>query len=219
MALVPYTTSVTISTAQNSDVVTSSTTIHTLTTIAPIPAAQPNSDTSSTSSTSSCSGPSGTSSAAYTAYTGHGYASEGWPQACQWLSFQDLWTANQNIMAGGCSQWSQPANSPEEILGIQAAIQAEANALNYDVRFLFAIMMEESSGCVRVWNTTGVVNNPGLFQSHNGPGSCHQQPALPSCPFSEIVQMVRDGVDGPYGTSGGSRIIPIHRIPWSPADV
>lgn len=56
--------------------------------------------------------------------------------------------------------------------------------------------MQESKGCVRVRTTSSpgaAVRNPGLMQSHNGPGSCSDQT---SCPPSAIEQMIRDGAAG-----------------------
>lgn len=41
------------------------------------------------------------------------------------------------------------------------------------------------------------VRNPGLMQSHNGSGSCA---GVNPCPWSSILQMIRDGT---AGTSSG----------------
>ena len=62
-------------------------------------------------------------------------------------------------------------------------------------------MMQESGGCSRVITTNYGVSNPGLFQSHDGKGSCNKDGQVQTpCPPSEIAQMVQDGIEG---TSAG----------------
>lgn len=68
-----------------------------------------------------------------------------------------------------------------------------------------AVMMQESKGCVRAPTTNWGVRNPGLFQDHDGNGTCNdpkmggvQNP----CPMSQIQQMVEDGVAGTAAGAG-----------------
>ncbi|KAK5163146.1 uncharacterized protein LTR77_010930 [Saxophila tyrrhenica] len=129
----------------------------------------------------------------YTTFLGNGSPSQGWPTVSDWQSFDDLWTANVETMKSSCAQFDQEDNSPEEIADLRAAILSESRSAGVDPRFALATMMQESDGCVRVWSTNYGVNNPGLFQSHNGQGSCFNRTP---CPKSEIVQMVKDGVSG-----------------------
>jgi len=72
-------------------------------------------------------------------------------------------------------------------------IQAVANDTNVDPRFILAIMMQESKGCVRVQSTFGSQLNPGLMQSHAGINSCA---GIDPCPASTIYGMIQDGVGG-----------------------
>jgi hypothetical protein len=59
------------------------------------------------------------------------------------------------------------------------------------------MQIEESRGCVRVATTNQTVSNPGLMQSYQGIGSCAGTPDSPDglkpCPYTQILQMVRDG--------------------------
>lgn len=82
-----------------------------------------------------------------------------------------------------------------------------------DARFILATIMQESSGCVRVYSTYGTHLNPGLMQSFAGPGTCDTctaNPAIPGiapchvstpCPESEIYQMIHDGTAGVHNSS------------------
>lgn len=101
-------------------------------------------------------------------------------------------------MKASCAQWSVEDDTDQEISDIKSAIQSTAASSGVDERFILAIMMQESNGCVRVQTTDNGVNNPGLFQSHNGDGTCwvSQGVGTSPCPASEISLMVQDGVDG-----------------------
>jgi hypothetical protein len=97
-------------------------------------------------------------------------------------------------------------DSSTELSELKSAITNASSVYDVDERFILAVVLQESGGCVRVWSTNNGVYNPGLMQSCNGKGTCNngvsqngdvQNP----CPDSEIVQMIQDGVDG---TDGGS---------------
>ena len=67
-----------------------------------------------------------------------------------------------------------------------------------DNRFVLAIIMQESGGCVRAPTSNFGVRNPGLMQDHDGQGTCnpvpnHPEKALNPCPQSQINQMIKDG--------------------------
>lgn len=142
----------------------------------------------------------------YVMHTGNGAISAGWPAATKFPAFETLWAANVPVMQKSCTQFRQPNNSPQEIADIKTAVQSVAQSTGVDARFVLAIMMQESKGCVRVWSTSLSVGNPGLMQSHSGSGSCNTGTSTVAgtvqnpCPASQITQMVQDGV---AGTSSG----------------
>jgi len=103
------------------------------------------------------------------------------------------------------NNWNVPNNSPTELSELKAAIQSVASQGNVDPRFVLAIVMQESNGCVRVITTNYGVSNPGLMQSHNGAGSCNRGGVVSTpCPQQQIVQMVEDGT---LGTSSGDGLV------------
>ena len=109
-------------------------------------------------------------------------------------------SANNANMLGSCAQWGVPNNSQDEINEMGSAIQSVASSTGVDARFIFAVVMQESNGCVRAPTTNYGVTNPGLMQSHNGAGSCNNGGVQNPCPSSEITQMIEDGT---AGTSSG----------------
>jgi len=87
-----------------------------------------------------------------------------------------------------------PDDSDDEIQSLQDAINQVAQETFVDHRFILAVVLQESNGCVRVHTTGNGVVNPGLMQSHNGPGSCNNNGWVQTpCPDSEILQMIEDG--------------------------
>ncbi|KAL7947106.1 hypothetical protein V8C42DRAFT_364318 [Trichoderma barbatum] len=130
----------------------------------------------------------------YTYYQGDGSAAAGWPSQDSWGSWDDLWTANVPLMQKSCvwNGWVGD-DSDAEIQDIAAAIKSTAQSTGIDERFILAVMMQESKGCVRVPTTNNGVVNPGLMQSHNGAGSCFGQSP---CPSTTISLMINDGVAG-----------------------
>ena len=71
-------------------------------------------------------------------------------------------------MKGSCAQWGAVDDSDEEISNMRDAIQSVANDTDIDERFILAIVMQESTGCVRVINTQQTDHHTGLMQSRNG---------------------------------------------------
>jgi hypothetical protein len=105
-------------------------------------------------------------------------------------------------MASGCSQFNVAADSPQEISDIHDGIIAASQASGVDPRFVLAIIMQESGGCVRVPTTNGGVVNPGLMQDHAGVG-CTTTP----CPTSTIHQMISEGTAGTAAGDGLAQCI------------
>jgi len=88
-------------------------------------------------------------------------------------------------------------NSDDEIDQIWDAIQFVAYLTGVDHRFILAVMLQESGGCVRVRATGNGSTNPGLMQSHNGQYTCNRNSELLNpCPASHIFGMINDGVGG-----------------------
>ncbi|KAL7954027.1 hypothetical protein V8C34DRAFT_317631 [Trichoderma compactum] len=130
----------------------------------------------------------------YTYYQGDGSAAAGWPSQDSWGSWDELWDANVPLMQKSCvwNGWVGD-DSDSEIQDIANAIKSTAKSTGVDERFILAIMMQESKGCVRVPTTNNGVTNPGLMQSHNGAGSCF---GISPCPAATISLMINDGVAG-----------------------
>jgi len=131
-------------------------------------------------------------------FTGDGSVSiSGWPPKDKWVSFDSFWELNVGIMKTSCKDWDSglAQDSDEEIEEIRESIEKLAAETGLDKTFIAAIMMQESRGCTRVHTTVEAHSNPGLFQSHDGTGSCNDRPSGP-CPKEDIFQMVKDGVGG-----------------------
>ncbi len=95
------------------------------------------------------------------------------------------------------------ANSANETDAIRSSILSVAGQTCMDPRFILAVVMQESNGCVRVVSTVGGNANPGLMQSFEGSGSCNSGgTTLSPCPSSVIHQMIIDGTARPDVSSG-----------------
>lgn len=177
---------------------------------APSSTHQPSRPTATDSASATDSSPHPTSSAhatgplpqGYQMHYGNGSPNEGWPTESNFATFAALWAANEPVMSQSCSQFGQANNSPQENSDLKNAILSIAQSSGVDERFILAIVMQESKGCVRVWSTANSVTNPGLMQTHEGTGTCNTgtysttgQVSNP-CPASSITQMIKDGVEG-----------------------
>ncbi|CAG8098457.1 unnamed protein product [Penicillium salamii] len=130
-------------------------------------------------------------SAAYALMGGNGETSDGWPSMTQWKAFDTLWGLNQILISASCD------NTEQETADIKDSIQSIAKETGVDERFILAIVMQESKGCVRVHSTNNGVQNTGLMQSHAGKGSCNDGTSKTSpCPASTIRLMINDGTAG-----------------------
>ncbi|KAJ5970970.1 uncharacterized protein N7479_000888 [Penicillium vulpinum] len=129
--------------------------------------------------------------ATYAVMGGTGDASDGWPSMSQWSDYETLWGLNQILIAASCD------NSDDETSDINTSIKSIAGETGIDARFVLAIVMQESKGCVRVHSTNNGVQNTGLMQSHAGEGSCNKDGNMATpCPSSMIQQMIKDGTAG-----------------------
>ncbi|GAB1736034.1 hypothetical protein NU219Hw_g6088t1 [Hortaea werneckii] len=173
-------------------------------------------------STASASAPTATGNGldTYTTFTGNGTVGAGWPEMSEWVDFDYMFAANRANMQASCAAWNVPNDSDEEIADLKTAILDLASSTGVDARFILAIVMQESTGCVRVITTQYSHFNPGLMQSHNGTGSCNTNMAavgLPGvetegsvqtpCPYSEIHQMIEDGTAGTSSGDGLQQIL------------
>lgn len=137
----------------------------------------------------------------YRVYGGSGAVSNGWPAQSAWVAdFETMFNNNKVIMSSSCTQWSVPNNSPAEITAIHDGIKTVAGETGIDARYILAILMQESNGCVRVPTTNWGVRNPGLMQDHDGAATCNENGVQNPCPSNTITQMIRDGA---AGTSAG----------------
>ncbi|KIW53742.1 hypothetical protein PV05_06156 [Exophiala xenobiotica] len=129
----------------------------------------------------------------YTFYTGNGSAENGWPSMSDWLSFDAMYENAMPYIGQKCVG-NVVGNSPNETDQLHDSIIKVGNNTEMDPRFILAVVMQESNGCVRSISTAGDVTNPGLMQSYEGKGSCDMGGLQVSpCPDSIIRQMIADG--------------------------
>ncbi|ATY65793.1 muramidase, putative [Cordyceps militaris] len=133
----------------------------------------------------------------YRMYTGNGSPASGWPARSDWVSFEYMFAKNRAAMLSSCSRFGVPNNSEAEVSAIRDGILKVATETGVDSRFILAIIMQESTGCVRVHSTVGSHRNPGLMQDHDGAATCNDRGTVQHpCPASTIEQMIRDGTAG-----------------------
>lgn len=173
----------------------------------------------------------GAGSDSYTMYWGDGGSWSGWPTRANWVSFTEMYVCldwilslvsysrladslrfnnNKGLMFQSCSQFGQPDDSGPEVGAIWDAIESVAQATGVDHRFILAVIMQESGGCVRVPTTNYGVRNPGLMQDHNGSGTCNSDitgQVQNPCPSSVIHQMIADGTGGTNDGDGLAQCI------------
>ncbi|KAK9445020.1 glycoside hydrolase [Metarhizium brunneum] len=140
----------------------------------------------------------------YNMYWGDGSTSAGWPSKSRWISFEDIQVQQlqehnyKSTMFNSCgwNGWG-PNNSGPEVGAIWDGIQKAAGASGVDHRFILAVVMQESSGCVRVPTTNYGVRNPGLMQDHDGAASCNDGGKVCNpCPSDTIYKMISEGTAG-----------------------
>jgi hypothetical protein len=85
-----------------------------------------------------------------------------------------------------------------------------AKETKVDHRFILAIIMQESGGCVRVPTSNFGVRNPGLMQDHNGAATCNSDithKVQNPCPSKVILEMIREGTAGTKSGDGLAQCI------------
>ncbi|KAL8924222.1 MAG: hypothetical protein Q9208_004186 [Pyrenodesmia sp. 3 TL-2023] len=198
----------------------------------PIPTTAPPTPTATSSSTSSTPTttlvhPSSTDSIPhshgideYHLYTGNGSIAAGWPHKADWMSYEDMFTANLPIFNRSCAIWDVSPNTPAEISSIHNATLRISNETNTDSRFILAVILQESGGCVRVPTSFYSSRNPGLMQSHNGPATCNEDatPVVP-CPYVTIEEMIREGTAGTSYDTGMGLVIALRQAVGAIDDV
>jgi hypothetical protein len=116
-----------------------------------------------------------------------------------------MWSTNlDNVISKSCETFGQTNNSDDESVGLKSAIQSVAESSGVDERFILAIVMQESGGCVRAPTTNYGVVNPGLMQSHDGTHSCYN---VSPCASAQIIGMIRDGTTGTPSGNGLQQIL------------
>lgn len=145
---------------------------------------------------------------AYNFYSGDGTTSAGWPAKSAWISFEDMFNNNKVEMFSSCDQFSESDDSGPEVGAIYNALQQVAMETEVDHRFILAVVMQESGGCVRAPTTNYGVRNPGLMQDHDGAATCNDNGDVQNpCPTSTITQMIRDGSAGTASGDGLAQCI------------
>lgn len=138
-------------------------------------------------------------------FLGNGDVSAGWPAEDQWANFETMWKTNlDNVISKSCTSFGQTNNSPSESADLKSAIEDVAQSSGVDARFILAIVMQESNGCVRAPTTNYGVQNPGAMQSHNGENSCFD---VNPCPKATIRGMIEDGVNGTPSGDGLKQLL------------
>ena len=153
----------------------------------------------------------GTGTDAYTYYQG---VASNFPSPDKWVSFDQMWNINHEILKTSCKENKHGPNSSDKMIEeIYDAIQNRSAASLVDHRFVFAIILQETHGCPRVKSTTSGtgVNNPGLMQSHNG----HEY--SPAHSADSIVAMVQDGTQGTQDGDGLVQNLNMYGSPFSAA--
>ena len=123
----------------------------------------------------------------YKQFDGDGSVAAGWPDISDWVDFHTMFQMNEIQMRTSCEQYNTTNNSQQEIKDIRHAIDSVANNTDIDKRFVLAVIMQESKGCVRVPTTSLTVTNPGLMQDHGGNATCNVdgEPQVP-CPTAQV---------------------------------
>lgn len=119
--------------------------------------------------------------------------------------------ANAQLMKTSCTNLGMPPGqdtTDQEIGDMYHAIQNAATVTGVDHRFILAVIVQESLGCVRVYITFSVHPSPGLMQDHAGAYGCNPSAkgvlgqTMHPCPAEQIYGMIQDGVAGTASGDG-----------------
>ncbi|KAI9733614.1 MAG: hypothetical protein M1834_003216 [Cirrosporium novae-zelandiae] len=130
---------------------------------------------------------------------------ENFPNSSSWISFDAMFHHAIRAMRNSCTNLGQSAtdtgDSNEQIEQIRGAIQLISGISHVDYRFILAIILQESIGCVNVINTDNGVRNTGIMQAHDGAVFAGNS-ATPYAQQASIIQMVMDGTQGTLSGDG-----------------
>lgn len=137
---------------------------------------------------------------AYNLFKGDGGHDAGWPYDSHWVSFNDMWTINHHLIERSCDEkYKVPNNSPTEMQDLKDAINQVAHESRVDHRFILAMVLQESGGCVRaesLLHNDGSTNS-GMLQALSGGYTCNEKGHLKNpCGKEWIVGQIRDGIEG-----------------------
>jgi len=132
---------------------------------------------------------------------------EGFPASDKWIEFDDMWNQGLDVMFNSCENnpSTAPGDTGEQAGQIWNAIQQVSQASLVDHRFILAVIMQESKGCVNIITTGNPdgIDNPGIMQSAGGVSFVGNGASLDAQQAS-INQMV---IDGTQGTAFGDGLV------------
>ncbi|TGO14345.1 hypothetical protein BTUL_0054g00130 [Botrytis tulipae] len=143
---------------------------------------------------------------AYKCYSG------GWqsfPSSSEWVSFDAMWNSSTTYLKESCANTGAfgSGDSPAQIDDMYNSILSVASASFVDPRFIYATILQESSGCVNIDTSQNPdpsqPDNPGLMQSVAGVKFVGNS-ASASAQAASIRQMI---VDGTQGTAKGDGLV------------
>lgn len=107
-----------------------------------------------------------------------------------------MWITNAHIIARSCDLWyKQPNNNAQETSDLYDAIKQVAHETRVDHRFILAVVMEETRGCVRAnGSIDDAAPSTGLLQGYKGTHTCNSNGKVTNpCPADNILGQIRDG--------------------------
>jgi hypothetical protein len=143
-------------------------------------------------------------SGVYKCYSGDNSA---YPASSSWIGFETMWSERASDVQNSCANmasWgglNQGLFNPAAILtGFQMTamhdgILEAASTSGVSAEFIFAIILQESNGCLSVRTTNNGVTNPGLMQCHNGSEFVGNDKSVDE-QVASIKQMIREGTVG-----------------------
>lgn len=98
----------------------------------------------------------------YTCYSG---AWQSFPPSSKWVSFDAMWNKSTTYLKESCANTGAfgAGDSPTQIQNMYNSILSVASASLVDPRFIYATILQESSGCVNIDTST----NPDPSQPDN----------------------------------------------------
>ncbi|TVY71427.1 hypothetical protein LSUE1_G006464 [Lachnellula suecica] len=143
----------------------------------------------------------------YNCYSG---SFQDFPAKSKWISFTDMWNNAQSALKESCSniESTGPGDSAAQITDILSSIQQVADTSLADHRFIFATIMQESSGCVNVETS----KNPDPTQPDNPSFAAttaftSTQPVSDPKEFCSLEFLTDNGHRGLMQSAGGSSFV------------